>query len=60
MAYLKIKHTERSDETVYEDFLEFSAISEYSISNIQNVSRFTGGEGNSIIYPVRMHKKGFP
>lgn len=51
MAYLKIKHAE------YEEFLEFPAISAYSLTNIQNVNQFVGESGNSIIYPVRMHKK---
>lgn len=63
MAYLKIKHIfyEKNEETgeneKKEEILELSAISEYNVSNIQNVSRFTGEKGNTIIYPVRMHKK---
>lgn len=63
MAYLKIKHIfyEKNEETgeneKKEEILEFPAISEYNISNIQNVNRFTGEKGNTIIYPVRMHKK---
>lgn len=63
MAYLTIKHTfytkneETGENEKKEEILEFSAISEYNISNIQNVSQFTGEAGNTIIYPVRMHKK---
>lgn len=51
MAYLKIKHAE------YGEFLEISVISAYNLTNVQNVNRFVGEAGNSVIYPVRMHKK---
>lgn len=51
MIYLKIRHAEHGE------YLEFSAISAYNLTNVQNVNRFAGEAGNSVIYPVRMHKK---
>ncbi|MDE6036629.1 MAG: hypothetical protein K2G36_12065 [Ruminococcus sp.] len=55
MAYLKIKSSE-NDET----FFELARISQYDLSEFSIKNQYTGERGNTIIYPVRMHKNGFP
>lgn len=50
MAYLEI-HAENAE------ILAISRISEYKISVFSLVNTFTGAWGNTITYPVRMHKK---
>ena len=52
MAYLKIKASE-NDET----FFELARISQYDFSEFSLKNQYTGESGNTIIYPVRMHKK---
>lgn len=49
MAWLKISH----------DNLNFkvSKISQYDLSEFSLKNQYTGESGNTIIYPVRMHKK---
>lgn len=52
MAYLKIKASE-NDET----FFELTRISQYDLSEFSLKNQYTGENGNTIIYPVRIHKK---
>ena len=52
MAYLKIKASE-NDET----FFELTRISQYDLSEFSLKNQYTNENGNTIIYPVRMHKK---
>lgn len=49
MAYLKISYND-SDFKMYR-------ISQYDLSEFSLKNQYTGENGNSIIYPVRMHKK---
>ncbi|MDE6092424.1 MAG: hypothetical protein K2G14_04940 [Ruminococcus sp.] len=51
MAYLKIKAS-KSDES----FFELTRISQYDLSAFSIKNQYTGENGNTIIYPVRMHK----
>lgn len=50
MAYLKISE---DDET----FFELTRISQYDLSEFSLKNQYTSEQGNTIIYPVRMHKK---
>ena len=52
MAYLKIKASEND-----ENFFELTRISQYDFSEFSLKNQYTGEIGNTIIYPVRMHKK---
>ena len=49
MAYLKISCNDLS--------LEIDRISQYNLSEFSLKNRYTSENGNTIIYPVRMHKK---
>lgn len=49
MAYLKISCENSS--------LEIKRISQYDLSEFSLKNQYTGENGNTIIYPVRMHKK---
>lgn len=49
MAYLKISCENLS--------LEIKRISQYDLSEFSLKNQYTGENGNTIIYPVRMHKK---
>lgn len=49
MAYLKISCGDLS--------LEIDKISQYNLSEFSLKNQYTGENGNTIIYPVRMHKK---
>ena len=49
MAYLKISCNNSS--------LEIDRISQYDLSEFSLKNQYTGESGNTIIYPVRMHKK---
>ena len=49
MAYLKISCNDLS--------LEIDRISQYDLSEFSLKNQYTGESGNTIIYPVRMHKK---
>ncbi len=49
MAYLKISYGDLS--------LAIDRISKYDLSEFSLKNQYTGEKGNTIIYPVRMHKK---
>lgn len=49
MAYLKISYNDSS--------FTMHRISQYDLSEFSLKNQYTGENGNSIIYPVRMHKK---
>lgn len=49
MAYLKISCDDLS--------FEINRISQYDLSEFSLKNQYTGENGNTIIYPVRMHKK---
>ena len=49
MAYLKISCDDSS--------LAIDKISQYDLSEFSLKNQYTGENGNTIIYPVRMHKK---
>lgn len=51
MAYLKISYGDLS--------LEIDKISQYDLAEFSLKNQYTGENGNTIIYPVRMHKKEF-
>ena len=49
MTYLKISYEDLS--------LEIDRISQYDLSEFSLKNQYTGEKGNTIIYPVKMHKK---